>query len=207
MARKKRNVDLSSKDWNIIEENISKYSDDIEVKKALRCQVERLTARMDELQISQDELCKKIGISQGAMSNYTSGNRLIDVRILPKIAKELNISIDYLFGYSEVKDYSYNEINKLLGLNDESIKNIRMGTSNKNLNLIFNQDYEFIDMFFIALDDYAIHLKKIGKDDSSLLKTAKKIKLKEKKLVVVDAFNDLLEENAKVIVVDFTKND
>ena len=102
MGRKKRNVDLSSKDWNIIEENIRKYSDEEEVRNALRCQVERLTKRMDELQISQDELCKKIGISQGAMSNYTSGNRLIDSRTLPKIAKALSISIDYLNNITKI---------------------------------------------------------------------------------------------------------
>ncbi len=197
MARKKRNVDLSSKDWNIIEENISKYSDDIEVKKALRCQVERLTARMDELQISQDELCKKIGISQGAMSNYTSGNRLIEVRTLPKITKALNISIDYLFGYSEVKDYSYNEIGKLLGLNDKSIDNISVQNEHENLNLIFGHDIEIVGYFFDRLNEYKEELDKRTNKDTDLLKTFNKLNIKEKKLLVNDAFNDLLEENIK----------
>lgn len=195
--RKKRNVDLSSKDWAIIEENINNYTDDLDVRKALRFQVERLTSRMDELQISQDELCKRVGMSQGAMSNYASGSRLIDTKLLPKIVKELDISIDYLFGYSEVKEYSYNEIGKLLGLNDESIDNIRIARNNQNINLIFGHDPDVVCFFFDRLDDYSKELSKIAKKDSELKKGFNKLNIKEKKLFVNDAFNDLLEENIK----------
>lgn len=195
--RKKRNVDLSSKDWAVIEENIKNYTDDLDIRKALKFQVERLTSRMDELQISQDELCKRVGMSQGAMSNYASGSRLIDTKLLPKIVKELDISIDYLFGYSEVKEYSYNEIGKLLGLNDESIDNIRIARNNQNINLIFGHDPDAVCFFFDRLDDYSKELDKRTKKDSELKKGFNKLNIKEKKLFVNDAFNDLLEENMK----------
>lgn len=196
--RKKRNVDLSgNKDWAIIRENINNYTDDLETRKALEFQVKRLTSRMDELQISQDELCKKVGMSQGAISNYTSGNRLIDTKLLPKIVKELDISIDYLFGYSEVKNYSYNEIGKLLGLNDESIENIRIARNNKNINLIFGHDPDAVCFFFDRLDDYSNELNKRTNKDSELKKGYNKLNIKEKKLFVNDVFNDLLEENVK----------
>lgn len=195
--RKKRNVDLSSKDWAVIEENINNYTDDMEVRKALKYQVERLTSRMDELQISQDDLCKRTGISQGAMSNYTSGNRLIETKFLPKIIKELDISIDYLFGYSEVKDYSYNEISKLLGLNDDSIGNIKISNNNQNINLIFGHDPDIVCYFFERLDEYRKELDKRTNKDSDLQKGFNKLNIKEKKLLVNDAFNDLLEENVK----------
>lgn len=195
--RKKRNVDLSSKDWAIIEENIRNYTDDLDVRKALKFQVERLTSRMDELQISQDELCKRVGMSQGAMSNYASGSRLIDTKLLPKIVKELEISIDYLFGYSEVKDYSYNEISKLLGLNDDSIDNIRIANNNQNINLIFGHDPDVVCCFFERLDEYKKELDKRTSKDSDLEKGFNKLNIKEKKLLVNDAFNDLLEENVK----------
>lgn len=197
MGRKKRNVDLSSKDWNIIEENIRKYSDEEEVRNALRCQVERLTKRMDELQISQDELCKKIGISQGAMSNYTSGNRLIDSRTLPKIAKTLSISIDYLFGYSDVTDISDDEINKRFGLNDKSIFNLETMSNKEDINLLFGHDRDDVDNFFYTLSEYKEELDKLKKNDSDLQKTYQGIFVKNKKLLVLDCMNDLLENNIK----------
>lgn len=197
MGRKKRNVDLSSKDWNIIEENIRKYSDEEEVRNALRCQVERLTKRMDELQISQDELCKKIGISQGAMSNYTSGNRLIDSRTLPKIAKALSISIDYLFGYSDVTDISDDEINKRFGLNDKSIFNLETMSNKEDINLLFGHDRDDVDNFFYTLSEYKEELDKLKKNDSDLQKTYQEIFVKNKKLLVLDCMNDLLENNIK----------
>ena len=197
MGRKKRNVDLSSKDWNIIEENIRKYSDEEEVRNALRCQVERLTKRMDELQISQDELCKKIGISQGAMSNYTSGNRLIDSRTLPKIAKTLSISIDYLFGYSDVTDISDDEINKRFGLNDKSIFNLETMSNKEDINLLFGHDRDDVDNFFYTLSEYKEELDKLKKNDSDLQKTYQEIFVKNKKLLVLDCMNDLLENNIK----------
>lgn len=199
MGRKKRNVDLSSKDWNIIEENIKNYSDEEEVRNALRCQVERLTKRMDELQISQDELCKKIGISQGAMSNYTSGNRLIDSRTLPKIAKALNISIDYLFGYSDVTDISDDEINKRFGLNDKSIFNLETMSNKEDINLLFGHDRDDVDNFFYTLSEYKEELDKLKKNDSDLQKTYQGIFVKNKKLLVLDCMNDLLEKNIKNI--------
>lgn len=197
MGRKKRNVDLSSKDWNIVEENIRKYSDEEEVRNALRCQVERLTKRMDELQISQDELCKKIGISQGAMSNYTSGNRLIDSRTLPKIAKTLSISIDYLFGYSDVTDISDDEINKRFGLNDKSIFNLETMSNKEDINLLFGHDRDDVDNFFYTLSEYKEELDKLKKNDSDLQKTYQGIFVKNKKLLVLDCMNDLLENNIK----------
>ena len=105
---KKRIVNTTSKDINDIEENINdaKYNDD--VKELLRLQTQRLNELLEEKQIPQDEFAKKVGIASGTLSNYCSGKVLIKSEFLPKIAKALNVSTDYLLGVSEVKKYSYN---------------------------------------------------------------------------------------------------
>ena len=63
--------------------------------------------------------------------------------------------------------------------------------------MIFGHDPDVVCFFFDRLDDYSKELSKIAKKDSELKKGFNKLNIKEKKLFVNDAFNDLLEENIK----------
>ena len=142
MVDKKRIVNTTGKDSLIIEENINNSKYDDETKKLLKSQTERLNQLMEEQQISQIELSKKIGIASGSISNYSNGTRLIKVEILPKLAKALGTSTDYLLGISEVKHYSNNELNKLFGFNDDTIDNLSSMPNREVINLIFGGNRE-----------------------------------------------------------------
>ena len=53
---------------------------------------------------SQAELCKYIGISKNAYTNWKSGHMKSYEKYLPVIAEFLNVSVDYLLGNSEKKE-------------------------------------------------------------------------------------------------------
>lgn len=46
--------------------------------------------------MSQDELAKQIGVTQGAVSQWEIGNKSPRAKMLPKLAKVLKCSIDEL---------------------------------------------------------------------------------------------------------------
>ncbi len=48
--------------------------------------------------LTQKDISKKLKISQSLYSYYESGKKNIPVRILSKLAKEYNTSIDYIVG-------------------------------------------------------------------------------------------------------------
>ena len=54
----------------------------------------RLYKIMQNKHITQDELCKKVGISQPALSNYVSGKTVPGFYVIDKIAKALDCSAD-----------------------------------------------------------------------------------------------------------------
>ena len=59
---------------------------------------ERLRYVLKVKQISQKELARKIGMSQGVVNNYCTGKREPTLDVLVKICKELGESADYLLG-------------------------------------------------------------------------------------------------------------
>lgn len=69
--------------------------------------------------LTQHQLAVKVGVSDGAMSNYEQGTRTPDYETLEAIADELNVSIDALMG----KEESENEIEGVL----EYLKNREEG--------------------------------------------------------------------------------
>lgn len=197
---KKRIVNTTSKDINDIEENINdaKYNDD--VKELLRLQTQRLNELLEEKQIPQDEFAKKVGIASGTLSNYCSGKVLIKSEFLPKIAKALNVSTDYLLGVSEVKKYSYNELNKRFGLNDNAIEVLEISFPKESINEIFDRQRDSVNYLFEEIKNYKDIKKELNKleksnDKNSQLKIAtKKYDLRKTKIDLELAFLDLIDE-------------
>ena len=196
MVDKKRIVNTTGKDSLIIEENINNSKYDDETKKLLKCQTERLNQLMEEQQISQIELSKKIGIASGSISNYSNGTRLIKVEILPKLAKALGTSTDYLLGISKVKHYSNNELNKLFGFNDDTIDNLSSMPNREVINLIFGGNREDVLYFFEKLDEYKRVLEKYKSESKKSMMNGAWVRdeLNISKYKLNEAFNTLIEK-------------
>lgn len=87
--------------------------------------IKRLIELMEEKNMTQVELAKLVGTTNVTISRYLSSQRNPQIEIVTRIAKILNVSIDYLLGLSDDKsvninnfDYSMQHIlNKLDSLN------------------------------------------------------------------------------------------
>ena len=55
------------------------------------------------LKMTQSDFATSIGSSQNALSGYENGDRIPSYEILLSIAKTYNVSIDWLFGLSDIK--------------------------------------------------------------------------------------------------------
>lgn len=141
--RKKRVA--HSVDDAIIKENVanSTYRDDEKV--SLEKFANRLNEELQIQNISQEELAEDIHISTGALSNYRTGNRFPDARILVALSEKLKVSLDYLFGITDLKstDIEDKVINEKTSLNDESIKVLAGYTESIN----YNGDNELYQVF------------------------------------------------------------
>lgn len=89
----------------------------------------RFNLLLDELEVTQLELSKRIGgkPSETSISFYRNGLREPNASNLRKIAVALNVSSDYLLGLAEIKspDLTDISISNELGLNDGAIKGLR----------------------------------------------------------------------------------
>lgn len=63
---------------------------------------QKIEELLEEQNMSQRELSKKVGITEATMSRYINGLRVPKADILSKIANALNVTTDYLFGQSVV---------------------------------------------------------------------------------------------------------
>lgn len=66
---------------------------------------ERLANLLNEKKMSQRELASKININEAAMSKYVNGSRKPRMDILVNIARELNVSVEFLTGNEEESDF------------------------------------------------------------------------------------------------------
>ena len=90
----------------------------------------RLTVLLDENNMTQTDLAKKIGVSNVTICRYLTGERTPRIDVLTKIAYVFNVSLDYLLGLSEdkkVKNFDENydldiamSIGKLYSLDENS---------------------------------------------------------------------------------------
>ena len=63
--------------------------------------IQRLNEAFRASGMTQAELCKKTGITKGAMSSYLSGRYLPKQKAIEALADALHVSIPYLMGYDE----------------------------------------------------------------------------------------------------------
>lgn len=65
---------------------------------------QRLENIMEENNVKQSEMCEKLFVSSGTMSNYITGKRMPRIETLLEISKLFNVSLDYLFGLTNCRD-------------------------------------------------------------------------------------------------------
>lgn len=58
-----------------------------------------------EMDITQEEISKKLDISRGVYGNYETGVAKPPIDVLEKLADYFNVSTDYLLGRTEIKNY------------------------------------------------------------------------------------------------------
>ena len=90
----------------------------------------RLNCLLEENNMSQTDLSKKIEISNVTICRYLTGDRTPRIDVITRIATFFNVSIDYLLGRSESKDITYSSdnfdfdvnmyIKKLFNLNNKT---------------------------------------------------------------------------------------
>ena len=64
----------------------------------------RLQLLLDEKNMNQKELAKKVGVTEVTISRYMNGERKPRIEIVNKLAEVLGTTTDYLLGNSDVKN-------------------------------------------------------------------------------------------------------
>lgn len=127
MKKERKERAVQSVDSIDIKRNVeeSNYTNDEKV--ALENFAINLNNELEIQNIKQDKLAEKINISTGALSSYRNGKRFPESRILYALSKELHVSLDYLFGLSDLKssDVEFKRINEITGLSDDAINNLK----------------------------------------------------------------------------------
>lgn len=102
---------------------------------------------------SQDDLANAIGVNRATISFYEKGTRKPDIDIFIKIADALNVSCDYLLGYSNSPIREQHETKEITELSDKAIEELQV------LAIETNKNTEEIDCFneICKLDHYTIN--------------------------------------------------
>jgi len=80
--------------------------------------IKRLQELLDEKDMTQRELAERIGVTEVTISRYINGERKPRIDIIGKIAEVFGVSIDYLLGYSNIRN-PYNNVKS----NDQQSEN------------------------------------------------------------------------------------
>ena len=81
-------------------------------------------ARIDAGFTSQDAFADKVGVNRVTINYYEQGIRKPDIEVFIKIADALNVSYDYLLGYSDTPIREYHDTKEITGLCDSPIKTL-----------------------------------------------------------------------------------
>jgi transcriptional regulator with XRE-family HTH domain len=73
----------------------------------MNIKTDRLNAAFQASGLSQAELCKKTGITKGALSSYLSGRYYPKQQALDKLAQVLHVSVPYLMGFDAPASDAY----------------------------------------------------------------------------------------------------
>ena len=82
---------------------------------------ERFKTLRLEKKLTQNELAKELGVSNKTISVYEKGTSSPTLETLEKIAAYFNVTIDYLIGYSNVRNPKLDNLAKELNLTEEAI--------------------------------------------------------------------------------------
>lgn len=74
---------------------------------------ERIKALREDRDITQEELCKQLNISQQSLSKYENNQRKLPIDILKKYAQVFNVSTDYILGLTDNPNPNWNIKNQL----------------------------------------------------------------------------------------------
>lgn len=134
---------------------------------------EKLRDERKNKKVTIKEVCRKIQISEGVLSDYENDKKKPGAEALTALALFYNISVDYLLGLSEVKHNFKDEINKEMGLSEDAMDTLRAitdfggKTANLTLSLINSMlgDSEFMEEFRKAASLYC-YMKEDGPEFS-----------------------------------------
>ena len=102
--------------------------------------VKRLLELLDENDITQIELAKRIGITNVTISRYIGGERKPRIEIVVKMAEFFHVSTDYLLGLSDVRETFENNnasVSKIHSkLDSMGLLNTKKELSNSQINMI-----------------------------------------------------------------------
>lgn len=89
---------------------------------------ERITRMLENRKMTQRQLAARVGITEGQLSRYISGDREPKPNTLANIATALQTTSDYLLGIEE-GDFNVNQVRRLIARNaskltDEERKNL-----------------------------------------------------------------------------------
>ena len=76
----------------------------------------RLTVLLDENNMTQTQLAKKIGTSNVTICRYLTCERIPRLDVITKIASVFDVSLDYLLGLSDDKNIQMSEESSDLGI-------------------------------------------------------------------------------------------
>ena len=113
-----------SVDPAVIEENAKKAPDgDALYREAF---AKKLNELLEEKQIDQKTLAAKTKISETNISNYRNATTTIKLPALVKIARELDVSVDYLSGNSDIESINLDvqDICKKTGLSSKAVETL-----------------------------------------------------------------------------------
>lgn len=68
--------------------------------------------RKKETNLTMKELGKKIGVSESAIGMYERGDREPDMEVIGRIADLFDVTVDYLMGRSDIREYTIEENEK-----------------------------------------------------------------------------------------------
>lgn len=102
---------------------------------------------------SQEALANKVGVDRVTINYYEKGSRIPDIATFIKIANALNVSCDYLLGYSNSPTREHHETKEITALSDKAIEELQI------LAVETNKNTEEIDCFnkICKLDHYTIN--------------------------------------------------
>ena len=159
----KKKREIYPTDTAVIIENADNTSYSDVDKERLKIQSFRINDEMVNQQIGIPQLVEITVISQGAISQYKSGRVLIKEDLVIPLAKALNVSPNYLRGFSNAKKFDNDELNKRFGFSDKTISNLESIKNKSLLNLIFENDEMEINFLLEQTMNFVVAKNKLNK--------------------------------------------